>query len=156
MVDDSVQRPDSPNKGDFLTGKNVLITGAGPNIGKSLAREMGNQGCQIFFTDLNPSWISDLEKQLQLQQVTNKGFAFDISKTEDPILFVPFWTKTIFPLISWFITRDWSLKTNSLLLTWNSKNGSKHLKPTCLGPCIWQNALLKEWFAEGIPPQLFL
>ncbi len=71
------------HQGDILAGKNVLISGAGPNIGKSLALEMGKQGAHVFFTDLNQSWITDLERQLQLQGVSCKGIACDIRKKED-------------------------------------------------------------------------
>ena len=39
------------HQGDILGGKNVLISGAGPNIGKSLALEMGKQGAHVFFID---------------------------------------------------------------------------------------------------------
>jgi NAD(P)-dependent dehydrogenase (short-subunit alcohol dehydrogenase family) len=73
----------SSHQGDILAGKNVLISGAGPNIGKSLALEMGNQGAHVFFTDLDLSWIANLERQLQLQDVSCKGFVCDIQKTED-------------------------------------------------------------------------
>jgi len=73
----------SSHQGDILVGKNVLISGAGPNIGKSLALEMGKQGAHVFFTDLDQSWIANLERQLQLQDVSCKGFVCDIRKTED-------------------------------------------------------------------------
>jgi NAD(P)-dependent dehydrogenase (short-subunit alcohol dehydrogenase family) len=73
----------SSHQGDILAGKNVLISGTGPNIGKSLALEMGKQGAHIFFTDLDQSWITDLENQLQIQGVSCKGFVLDIRKTED-------------------------------------------------------------------------
>lgn len=43
----------SSHQGDILAGKNVLISGTGPNIGKSLALEMGKQGAHIFL----PIWI---------------------------------------------------------------------------------------------------
>jgi len=71
------------HQGDILAGKNVLISGAGPNIGKSLALEMGKQGACLFVTDLDQSWIADLERQLQLQGVSCKGLACDIRKKED-------------------------------------------------------------------------
>ncbi|PSB02889.1 SDR family NAD(P)-dependent oxidoreductase [Merismopedia glauca] len=67
----------------LLSGKNVLITGAGKNIGKSIAIEMAKQGANIFFTDLNPQSCTELEQELASYQVESQGFVSDISKIED-------------------------------------------------------------------------
>lgn len=83
MEDFRVPSLATSHQGDILAGKNVLISGAGPNIGKSLALEMGKQGAKIFFTDLNRVGIADIEKECQNQQISSKGFAFDIRKVEN-------------------------------------------------------------------------
>lgn len=73
----------SSQPGKLLAGKNVFISGAGPNIGRSLCQEMGNQGANIYFSDLNASWIPGLENHLAQQGISSKGFALDVSKSED-------------------------------------------------------------------------
>jgi NAD(P)-dependent dehydrogenase (short-subunit alcohol dehydrogenase family) len=67
----------------LLAEKNVLITGAGQNIGKSIALEMAKQGANIYFTDLVPDLITALEQELSTYPVKYKGNISDISKTED-------------------------------------------------------------------------
>lgn len=67
----------------LLWGKNVLITGAGRNIGRSIALEMAQQGAQIFFTDIDMDKCVKLEQELHNLNVKGKGFVSDISKTED-------------------------------------------------------------------------
>ena len=83
MEDFRVSNLASSQHGDLLAGKNVLISGAGPNIGKSLAVEMGRQGAYVFFSDLHEAWVLGLENQLQLQGISSKGLTCDIRKTED-------------------------------------------------------------------------
>jgi NAD(P)-dependent dehydrogenase (short-subunit alcohol dehydrogenase family) len=67
----------------LLFGKNVLITGAGRNIGKSIAVEMGKQGANIFFTDIDPKSRDLLEAELKSYEIDCQGFVSDISQTED-------------------------------------------------------------------------
>jgi NAD(P)-dependent dehydrogenase (short-subunit alcohol dehydrogenase family) len=67
----------------LLSEKNVLITGAGKNIGRSIAIEMAEQGAHIFFTDIQAEHCEKLEKELQRYTGKVKGFLSDISKTED-------------------------------------------------------------------------
>lgn len=67
----------------LLSGKSALITGAGRNIGRSIALEMGRQGADIFFTDIDRDSCVKLEQELKEFQVRSKGFLSDISKTED-------------------------------------------------------------------------
>tara|TARA_Y100000034_G_C6897093_1_gene413822 strand:- start:2588 stop:2740 length:153 start_codon:yes stop_codon:yes gene_type:complete len=44
---------------NLLEGKNVLITGAGRNIGKNIALEMANVGANVYFTDVNESRVRE-------------------------------------------------------------------------------------------------
>lgn len=67
----------------LLAGKNVLITGAARNIGRSIALEMAKQGANIFFTDIVEELCTKLEKELNVYQVKSRGFQSDISKSED-------------------------------------------------------------------------
>ena len=83
-----------PRKGEGLEGsplagqkllseKNALITGAGQNIGKSIALEMAKQGANIFFTEINEEKRISLEKELAGYEIQARGFLSDVSKTED-------------------------------------------------------------------------
>lgn len=67
----------------LLAGKNVLITGAGKNIGRSIAVEMAKQGANIFFTDIENESCRKLQQELTAYEVRSKGFVSDISKVED-------------------------------------------------------------------------
>jgi NAD(P)-dependent dehydrogenase (short-subunit alcohol dehydrogenase family) len=67
----------------LLTGKNVLITGAGRNIGRSIAIEMAKQGANIFFTDIFEERIANLEQELKAYPVRSQGFLSDISQSTD-------------------------------------------------------------------------
>ncbi|MEJ2618364.1 MAG: SDR family NAD(P)-dependent oxidoreductase [Ignavibacteriaceae bacterium] len=67
----------------LLQGKNVLITGAGKNIGRSIALEMAKQGANIFFTNIESNINDQLEKELSEYPVISRGFISDISKHED-------------------------------------------------------------------------
>ncbi len=67
----------------LLLGKNVLITGADSNIGRSLAIEMARQGANIFFTDIDKEGCTGLENELNGYPVVSRGFLSDISRTED-------------------------------------------------------------------------
>lgn len=81
-----VQTPPEPlvvMDNQLLAGKNVLITGAGKNIGKSIAIEMAKQGANIFFTNINQESCDNLEKELSAYNVNFKGFLSDISLRED-------------------------------------------------------------------------
>ena len=49
---------------NLLSGKNVLITAAGRNIGRSIAIEMAKQGANIFFTDIHEERCTKLEQEL--------------------------------------------------------------------------------------------
>jgi NAD(P)-dependent dehydrogenase (short-subunit alcohol dehydrogenase family) len=67
----------------LLSGKNAIITGAGRNIGRSIALEMAGQGANVFFTDIDQERCTALEQDLKEYSVRSKGFVSDISKTED-------------------------------------------------------------------------
>jgi len=67
----------------LLKGKNILITGAGRNIGRAIAIETAKQGANIFFTDIDEKRLNALEKELSQYPVQSKGFLSDITKTKD-------------------------------------------------------------------------
>lgn len=66
----------------LLEEKNVLVTGAGKNIGKSIALEMAKQGANIYFTDIDQGRCAELEQELADYPVKSRGFLSDISKNE--------------------------------------------------------------------------
>ncbi|MBD2578880.1 SDR family oxidoreductase [Oscillatoria sp. FACHB-1406] len=67
----------------LLSHKNVLITGAGRNIGRSIALEMAKQGANIFFTDLSSERCIELERELKAYPIQSQGWSSDISKQDD-------------------------------------------------------------------------
>jgi len=67
----------------LLTGKNVLITGAGRNIGRNIAIEMAKQGANIFFTDIDEERYKKVEEELSDYPIKSIGFVSDISKIQD-------------------------------------------------------------------------
>ena len=83
---DSDQASDREFEPGLLSGKNVLITGAGGKIGKALALEMAKQGASIYFTDIEQAKIDRLGELLAPQGVDFNGFDCDIAdpaKVED-------------------------------------------------------------------------
>ncbi|AFY61110.1 dehydrogenase of unknown specificity, short-chain alcohol dehydrogenase like protein [Synechococcus sp. PCC 6312] len=67
----------------LLYGKNVFITGAGQNIGRSIALEMARQGANIYFLDLDPEKCKKLEFELGTYTVKFKGFQANIVNQQD-------------------------------------------------------------------------
>lgn len=67
----------------LLRGRNVLVTGAGRNIGRSIALEMAQQGANIYFTDLQPEAISHLQSELEASGARARGFVSDVANQAD-------------------------------------------------------------------------
>lgn len=67
----------------LLRRKRVLITGAGPNIGRALAVEMGEAGADVRFTDIDERQLGLLESDLERRGVRARGFRSDITREED-------------------------------------------------------------------------
>lgn len=67
----------------LLAGRNALITGAGQNIGRSIAIEMAKQGANVYFTDLYPERCEELSRYLHSYPIHSKSYISDISRTED-------------------------------------------------------------------------
>lgn len=67
----------------LMQGKNVLVTGAGRNIGRSIALEMAKQGANIYFTDIDSESCKQLGKELNVYPVMSREFISDISNHED-------------------------------------------------------------------------
>jgi NAD(P)-dependent dehydrogenase (short-subunit alcohol dehydrogenase family) len=65
----------------LLSGKNVLISGVGANIGRSIALEMAAQGAAIYFFDKDETCCTALQKELTELQVLSRGWTLDISKS---------------------------------------------------------------------------
>jgi NAD(P)-dependent dehydrogenase (short-subunit alcohol dehydrogenase family) len=67
----------------LLAGKNILVTGAGRNIGRSIVMEMAKQGANVFFTDIEEKRCRNLEEELSSHKISSRWFISDVSKTED-------------------------------------------------------------------------
>jgi NAD(P)-dependent dehydrogenase (short-subunit alcohol dehydrogenase family) len=67
----------------LMAGKNVLITGAGKNIGRSIALEMALQGANIYFTDIDKELCQNLENELKQKDTNVRGFHMDCSDTNE-------------------------------------------------------------------------
>jgi len=80
---EGVQHEKGMTGNKLLTRKNVLITGAGRNIGRSIAIEMAGQGAHIFFTDIDAERCEQLSGELREYGGTVRYFLSDISKTAD-------------------------------------------------------------------------
>lgn len=74
-------REDAPAR--LLHGRNVLITGAGPNIGRAIALEMGTAGADIYFTDDRSRPLRHLERELRDRGVSARGFRSDVTREKD-------------------------------------------------------------------------
>lgn len=68
---------------NLLKDKNVLITGAGRNIGRSIALEMAGNGANIFFTEIDKNRSIKLKEELSGFQVKSAQFISDSSNTDD-------------------------------------------------------------------------
>lgn len=67
----------------LLLNKNVLITGAGENIGRSIALELAKQGANIYFTNIDSVQIEKLNAELSQYSINYQGFIFDITNLEN-------------------------------------------------------------------------
>lgn len=67
----------------FLAGKRALVTGAGRNIGRSIALEMARQGAEVYFTDIDAGAIAALSGELASFGVPSDGRLSDVSRRED-------------------------------------------------------------------------
>ncbi len=64
-----------------LTGKNVLITGAGGGIGKAVARALHKQGANIGLADIDEKFLADISNELKDRVYTLP--CVDITKEEN-------------------------------------------------------------------------
>lgn len=62
-----------------LTGKRVLITGAGHGLGRAVALEFARAGCEIIVTDLDASRVAGVVQELEKNTARAVGFALDVT-----------------------------------------------------------------------------
>lgn len=67
----------------LLEGRNALVTGAGKNIGKSIARELLAHGANVFCTELDPGLCTSLRTELSGVPGTSRVFQADITSAAD-------------------------------------------------------------------------
>lgn len=75
------QAPAVVMENKLLYGKNVLITGAGRNIGLSIALEMARQGANVYFTDNDTERVKVVSSELNAYPVKSCGYVSDISNS---------------------------------------------------------------------------
>jgi NAD(P)-dependent dehydrogenase (short-subunit alcohol dehydrogenase family) len=80
---EGVQHEKEMTGNKLMARKNVLITGAGRNIGRSIAIEMAGQGANVFFTDIDAERCEQLSGELREYGGTVRYFLSDISKIAD-------------------------------------------------------------------------
>jgi NAD(P)-dependent dehydrogenase (short-subunit alcohol dehydrogenase family) len=67
----------------LLKGRNVLITGGGRNIGRSVAIEMARVGANVYFTEIDKERCGRLEKELTGYEALSRGVIADITSSSD-------------------------------------------------------------------------
>lgn len=72
--------PDSDRR--LLGGRTALITGAGANIGRSIALEMARHGANVLFTDIDAERCERLTAELTAFPGTAHGFQSDVSDAD--------------------------------------------------------------------------
>lgn len=63
----------------LLEGMNVLVTGAGHNIGRAIALEMGSQGASIVSIEIDAQRSADLRDELDDRSISSIGFVADVT-----------------------------------------------------------------------------
>ena len=66
-----------------VTGKLVLITGAGAGLGKSIAMKFADLGCNLAIADINLTSAQKVAADLVKKGVKAKSFRVDIAKLEE-------------------------------------------------------------------------
>ena len=74
---------DLARHGTLLAGKTALVTGAGRNIGRSIALEIASQGATVLFTDVDAGRCRAVEAELRAVHAGAQGFVSDVSRAED-------------------------------------------------------------------------
>ncbi len=77
---DPIYPPD--NNGHLVGGRTVLVTGAGNNIGRSIALEMARHGASVLFTDIDAERCRRLKAELAVFPIEARGFQSDVSAAE--------------------------------------------------------------------------
>ncbi len=67
----------------LLAGQTALVTGAGRNIGRSIARELLAHGATVYATDVDPAAVERLRGELRELPGTSDALCADITKPED-------------------------------------------------------------------------
>lgn len=75
--------PSRTGRAGLLAGREALIAGAGPNIGRALAGEMGVEGARIVLTDVDEPTLRARKLELRDEGIRVRTFRSDITLEED-------------------------------------------------------------------------
>jgi NAD(P)-dependent dehydrogenase (short-subunit alcohol dehydrogenase family) len=67
----------------LLAGQRALVTGAGRNIGRSIARELAAHGADVYCTELDGASAERLAAELRAFPVASRVFQADVTVTAD-------------------------------------------------------------------------
>src|SRR5438105_3635995 len=65
-----------------LAGKNVLVTGAGRNVGRGIALEMAAANANVYFTEIDTGRCEALKAILGTYPIASRGIIADIADTK--------------------------------------------------------------------------
>jgi len=145
IIDDSA--PSEMNK--LLDGKNILITGAGGIIGRSIASEMAHQGANIYFTDSDESKVNALDKQLNSININSAGFVADITKNTD-IEDLHNWLKMKNVIIDSLVNNVGIQFNETSIFTINRENMSRILDTNVTGPVYLTRLIVENMLTQKI------
>lgn len=62
-----------------LKGRVALVTGSGRNIGKTVARVLGQQGMRVAISDVKPELVDQVVNEFRQEGLDVRGYVVDVS-----------------------------------------------------------------------------
>ena len=63
----------------YTRGKIAVITGAGSGIGRSLAQQLNQEGCEIYLSDINPAALEETLGLLEREDIPAHTCVLDVA-----------------------------------------------------------------------------
>lgn len=82
----------------LLDGQNVLVTGAGRNIGRGIALEMAAHGAQVYFTDIIEERCRAVEQALASFGAQSRWWVSDVTNEKDNKAICDFFSREDIPI----------------------------------------------------------